>query len=579
MIPSIAQNILTLLHEMADQALAASFGTEAIPAEITPCKEPHLGHYQCNNALKLAKTLKRNPREVASQLIAHFNQEKDSLQLIERLEIAGPGFINITLSPAFLAEKTLAILADERVGVPLPKKQQKIIVEFSSPNIAKELHVGHIRSTIIGDALARLFEFLGHDVVRLNHIGDFGTQFGMLITYMQEHAAAVLAGKKETDLSQLLTWYKASKKCFDEDPEFKKRAQLRVVALQSKDPDTVAAWKMICAISRKAFQEIYDLLDVKIIERGESFYNPYLKRVIEDLQAKGLLEISDGAKCVFLEGFEIPMIVQKSDGGYNYDTTDLAAMWHRTQVEKADRIIIVTDAGQSLHFAMLFKVSELVGYIDPKKVEIDHVPFGVVLGADGKKFKTRSGETEKLIDLLLQAVNEAQAIMKERLPDLSNEEIKHLSCILGIDAVKYADLSCHRLKDYLFSYERMLKFEGNTAAFLLYAYVRIQGIKRRIGKQIETIRTPLILEHESEIALALHLCQFGETLDSVARDLLPNRLTDYLYTLAEKFNIFFRDCRVEGSPQEESRLLLCQAAGRILEKGLHILGLKTLERM
>jgi arginyl-tRNA synthetase len=571
--------IFTLLHEIADKALRASFGEEVIPAEITQCAQAHLGHYQCNTALKLAKTLQKNPREVAQQLITHFDRHLQGAPFIERLEVAGPGFINITLSSLFLANKTQAILSDPRVGVPLPKRRQKVIVEFSSPNIAKELHVGHIRSTIIGDALARLFEFLGHDVLRLNHIGDWGTQFGMLITYMHEHAAEVLIGKRTTDLSELLTWYKASKKCFDDDPQFKKRAQLRVVALQSGDPETLAAWKIICAISRKAFQEIYDLLDVKLVERGESFYNLYLPQVIDDLEAKGLLTISDGAKCVFLEGYQIPMIVQKSDGGYNYDTTDLAAMWHRTHVEKADRIIIVTDAGQTLHFAMLFKVCALVGYVDPSKVKVDHVPFGVVLGADGKKFKTRSGETEKLIDLLLEAIREAETILRERLPDLPEEEVQRISQILGIDAVKYSDLSCHRLKDYVFSYERMLKFEGNTAAFLLYAFVRIQGIKRRVGKDINEITAPLLLEHPSEIALALHLCQLGETLDAMSRDLLPNRLTDYLYILAEQFNAFFRDCRVEGSSQENSRLLLCEATSRVLEKGLTLLGLKTLDRM
>lgn len=571
--------LLASLHAIADKALVASFGGEAIPAEITQCTQAALGHYQCNTALKLAKTLKKNPREVAQQLITHFDTTLHGMPFIERLEVAGPGFINITLSSAFLAAKTQAILTDPRVGVPLPERRQRVIVEFSSPNIAKELHVGHIRSTIIGDALARLFEFLGHDVLRLNHIGDWGTQFGMLITYMHEHAADVLAGTRTPELSELLAWYKASKQCFDEDPQFKKRAQLRVVALQSGDVETLAAWKMICAISRKAFQEIYDLLDVKLVERGESFYNPYLPRVIEDLEAKGLLTLSDGAKCVFLEGYQIPMIVQKSDGGYNYDTTDLAAMWQRTHVEKADRIIIVTDAGQSLHFAMLFQVAERVGYIDPSQVEVNHVPFGVVLGANGKKFKTRSGEAEKLIDLLLEAVREAEAILRERLPDLPDTELQHIAQILGIDAVKYSDLSCHRLKDYVFSYERMLKFEGNTAAFLLYAFVRIQGIKRRVGKEIEDIKTPLRLEHPSEIALALHLCQLGETLDAMSRDLLPNRLTDYLYTLAEQFNAFFRDCRVEGSPQEDSRLLLCEATGRVLEKGLTLLGLKTLDRM
>lgn len=586
-------NLIDILHGMAAKAILEGFGkdllahSDLLEAEVTHSTQPQFGHYQCNNALKLAKALKKNPREVAASLIAHFAVSLEGAPLIEKFEIAGPGFINITLSSDYLAQRVHSALLDSRVGVPLPPKRQKIIVEFSSPNIAKELHVGHIRSTIIGDALARLFEFLGHHVLRLNHVGDWGTQFGMLITYMQEHAPDVLTGKRSTDLAELLQWYKASKKCFDDDPQFKKKAQLKVVDLQSGDPETLTSWKMICEISRKAFQEIYDLLDVHLIERGESFYNPYLFKVVEDLENKGLITLSDGAKCVFLEGFHnrdgtpLPIIVQKSDGGYNYDTTDMAAMWHRTHVEKADRIIYVTDAGQSLHFAMLFKAAEKVGYIDPKKVQVDHVPFGVVLGADGKKFKTRSGETEKLIDLLMEAVEKAEEVMRERLPDLSDEEIRRVSRILGIDAVKYADLSCHRVKDYVFSYDRMLKFEGNTAAFLLYAFVRIQGIKRKVGKDVEEIMqtAKIALEHSTEIALCLHVCQFGETLDSMSRDLLPNRLTDYLYSLAEKFHAFFRDCRVDGSPQEDSRLLLCEAAARVLEKGLTILGLKTLDRM
>ena len=274
------------------------------------------------------------------------------------------------------------------------------------------------------------------------------------------------------------------------------------------------------------------------------------------------------------------MIVQKSDGGYNYDTTDMAAIRHRIQVEKVDRIIYVTDAGQSLHFAMLFKAAEKAGYYDPKKIHVDHVPFGVVLGADGKKFKTRSGETEKLVDLLFEAIRQAKQIMSERMPELEENELNRLSQILGIDAVKYADLSCHRVKDYLFSYERMLKFEGNTAAFLL-SFVRIQGIKRKVGLEIEEVMksNEIVLEHPSEISLAIHLRQFGETLGGMSRELLPNRLCDYLYALAEKFHAFFRDCRVEGSPEEKSRLLLCEATGRMLEKGLSILGLKTLDRM
>jgi arginyl-tRNA synthetase len=571
------KNILSVLLHSAEAAIQAAFGSALDPklleAEVTTSTQ---ADYQCNSALKIAKALRIPPREAAEKIVAHFNAK----EMISKLEIAGPGFINITLLPSFLASQIEAILRDDRLGVPLPEKKQKVIVEFSSPNVAKELHVGHLRSTIIGDAIARLFEFLGHDVLRLNHIGDWGTQFGMLITYMKEQVPDVLQGKTMPELIELMGWYKASKKRFDEDPEFKKRSQLQVVQLQSGDDATRNAWELICEISRRSYQEIYDLLDVKLIERGESFYNPYLAEVVGELDKKGLITLSDGAKCIFLEGFAIPMIVQKSDGGYNYDTTDMAAIRHRIQVEKADRIIILTDAGQSLHFAMIFKAAEKADYLDPQKVRMDHVPFGVVLGPDGKKFKTRSGDTEKLIDLLLEAVAHAKKIMHERLPDLPENELNRVSQILGIDAVKYSDLSCHRIKDYVFSYDRMLKFEGNTAAFLLYAYVRIQGIKRKVGKEISSLQNArVVLEHPTEIMLALHLRRFGEVLDAMSRDLLPNRLCDYLYELAEKFHAFFRDCRVEGDPREESRLLLCEAAARILHKGLDLLGLKTLDRM
>jgi arginyl-tRNA synthetase len=573
-------NLISRLREKAGQALRAAIPEEVdnalLEPEVVQSTNPQFGHYQCNNALKLSKALKRSPREIAEKIAEHL---KDPA-MIDSIEIAGPGFINLTLKPQFLSQEIDEMLKDPRLGVPALEKPQRIVVEFSSPNVAKELHVGHLRSTIIGDCLARALEFLGYDVVRLNHIGDWGTQFGMLIAYLQEHVSAV-----PTDLPSLMHCYKESKKLFDADPEFKKRAQLHVVKLQSGDPESLQVWQKICETSRRSYQEIYDLLDVKLNERGESFYNPLLPPLIEDLAKRGILTISDGAKCIFLEGFTtregtpLPMIVQKSDGGYNYDTTDLAALRHRIETEKARRIIIVTDAGQSLHFQMLFKAAEKAGYLDPNQIQTDHVPFGVVLGPDGKKFKTRSGDTEKLIDLLTQAILQAKTILQERLPDLPENQIDDLARTLGIDAVKYADLSCNRLKDYVFSYERMLKFEGNTAAFLLYAYVRIQGIKRKVGKEISSITSKVTLEHPSEIALALHIRQFGETLDQLARELLPNRLSDYLYQLAEKFHAFFRDCRVEGSPQEDSRLLLCEATARVLEKGLHILGLKTLDRM
>jgi len=583
------ENLSTLLQNQATAILEQCFPAEDIscclPADITPSTQEKFGHYQCNSAMKLGKMLKTNPRNVATQIVEKWESLKGGM--IKKLEIAGPGFINITLTDVFLSKELTAVLADERLGVPELKQRKRIIVEFSSPNVAKELHVGHLRSTVIGDSLARLFEFLGHDVLRLNHVGDWGTQFGMLITYLKENHPQVLTNEEDADLPSLMNWYRESKKSFDADPDFKKRAQLQVVELQSGESSATQAWKKICEISRRGFQEIYDFLDVKLVERGESFYNPKLPDVIKDYEEKGLIQVSDGAKCVFLEGFTakddtpLPMILQKSDGGYNYATTDAAALHQRVSEEKAERIIYVVDAGQQLHFQMVFKGAEKAEYFDPAKVEVEHVAFGVVLGPDGKKFKTRSGETEKLIDLLQKAVDHAKKILEERLQDATPKEIDKLAHTLGVDAVKYADLSCHRVKDYVFSYDRMLKFEGNTAAFLLYAYVRIQGIKRKVQKDVEALvlTTPIVLTHPTEVALGLHLRRFGETLDLMDRDLLPNRLSDYLYELAEKFHAFFRDCRVEGVPEESSRLVLCELTARILKTGLHILGLETMPRM
>lgn len=579
------ETLLTTFREEVTSAISKAFG-DALPADQTiadmaPCAE-EFGHYQCNSALRLSKQLKANPRVVAQKIVDHFKSD-----MCSKVEIAGPGFINFTLSPDFLSKQLQQQLKDKFLGACPPAKRQRVIVEFSSPNIAKELHVGHLRSTIIGECLARLFEFLGQDVLRLNHLGDWGTQFGMLISYMKDHCPAVLKGNEPTNLESLMTWYRASKKRFDEDSEFKGRSQREVVRLQAGDPETMHAWKLICDVSRKGFQEIYDLLDVSLIERGESFYNPHLKEVVEELDRKGLVTISDGAKCIFLDGFQnregepLPLMIQKSDGGYNYDTTDLAAIRHRIQVEKADRIIVVVDSGQSLHFQMIFAAAEKAGWLNPAKTQVDHVAFGLVLGADGKKFKTRSGDTEKLIDLLTEAVDKAREIVIERLPSADKKEVEHLASVLGIGAVKYADLSSLRTKDYMFSYDRMLRFDGNTAVFLLYAYVRINGIKRKTQADIEQVmaHNKIDLHHPSEISLGLHLRRFPEVLEMMARDLLPNRLTDYLYELAEKFNAFFRDCRVEGTPEEASRLILCELTARVLKQGLAILGLETVDRM
>ena len=581
-------SILHLLQTAVSAANQKAFPTlsaaERQP-DIAPCAQEEFGHYQCNSAPRLAKILKTNPRSVAQQLV---DALQDSLaNVCLKIEIAGPGFINFTLQPQFLAKQLQEQLLDPRLGLPKPPKREKIVIDFSSPNVAKELHVGHIRSTIIGDCLSRLFEFQGHDVLRLNHIGDWGTQFGMLITYMKECAPQVLAGTETANLDTLMTWYKAAKKRFDADPEFQKQSQLQVVQLQSGDPAALHAWKIICHVSQLGFEEIYKLLNVQIMSRGESFYNPMLKTVVKELEDKGLVQISNGAKCIFLDGFKnregdpLPLMVQKSDGGFNYDTTDMAAIHHRIFVEQADRIIIVTDNGQSLHFQLVFAAAEKAGWLNPANVRVDHVGFGLVLGADGKKFKTRSGDTEKLIDLLLEAIDAARLVLQEKMRESSNEEIEQLARIIGIDAVKYADLSTHRTKDYIFSYDKMLRFEGNTAAFLLYAYVRINGIKRKVAADMTNILAQhrLRLDHPSEISLALHLRRFSEILENIAKDLLPNRLADYLYDLAEKFNAFYRDCRIEGTPEEASRLILCEVTARTLKQGLDILGLETVDRM
>lgn len=569
---------LEKLFTRAIQEAFPDLAPEEAVADVAPCSQEEFGHYQCNSAMRLAKKLKKSPKEIASTIADRIDKG-----FFEKIEIAGPGFINLSFSAKFLAEELVAQSSDSRFGASFSKKE-RIIVEFSSPNIAKELHVGHIRSTIIGDCLARAFEFLGHDVLRLNHLGDWGTQFGMLIAYLRECQPKVLAAEIEPSLGSLMRWYKEAKARFDVDQEFKKRSQMEVVRLQAEDSEAIKAWKIICDISRKGFQKIYDFLDVQIEERGESFYNPFLKEVVEEFEKKGLVKISNGAKCIYLEGFQnrdkkpLPLMIQKSDGGYNYDTTDLAAIRHRIFEEKADRIIVVVDIGQSLHFQMIFKAAEKIGWLDPEKVRADHVGFGLVLGADGKKFKTRSGDSEKLIDLLETAIEKARGVIEEKNPDLTQKELEHAAHVIGIGAIKYADLSSLRTKDYTFSYDKMLQFEGNTAVFLLYAYVRIQGIRRKAGEE-KGGDEDFSLTHPTEISLALHLRRFGEVLEQLAIDLLPNRLTDYLYTLAEKFHALFRDCRVIGSKEEKSRLFLLDQTGKILKQGLDILGLKTLDKM
>lgn len=551
--------------------------------DVVKAKDPSFGDYQCNSAMKLAKSLKMAPREVASAIVNAMLASPVATTMLSRIEVAGPGFINMWLKAEYVAGWIQAEVTTQEVVRKEPVKE-KVIVDFSSPNIAKEMHVGHLRSTIIGDCLSRVFEVLGYSVLRLNHVGDWGTAFGMLIAHIKSVPGYSFEDIAGYSLSDLMRLYRESKSRFDADELFRKQAQLEVVRIQGGDEESLSIWKTICDISERAYQEIYELLDVSIEVRGESYYNRMLPGIVEELTAKGLITLSDGAKCVFLEGFtnregnQLPLMLQKSDGGYNYDTTDMAAIAQRIREERADRIIYVTDSGQATHFQMIFAAAKKAGILDPNRVRVDHVPFGLVLGLDGKKFRTRSGETERLIDLLQAAIAHADALLRERNPGWSEEEYQETARILGIGAVKYADLSSHRMSDYVFSYDRMLRFEGNTAAFIMYSYVRTVSIQRKIGRERANIET-LRLEHPAELLLATTICQFQEVLEEVSDSLLPNRLTDYLYTLAETFNVFFRDCRVENDPRQENRLALVQVTGLVLKKGLELLGIKVPAKM
>jgi arginyl-tRNA synthetase len=576
----LKQLVCQALTPACQQALAEPIEHNLLWSSITPSTQTQFGHFQCNLAMRLSKALKRSPKDIAQDICSQLNNS-----IFSKTEVAGPGFINLWLTTDTINQTTQALLNNPLLGLERIQAE-RIVIDFSSPNIAKEMHVGHLRSTIIGDSIARILEYLGHDVLRLNHIGDWGTAFGMLIAYLQTDHPKVLTGEQDTNLSELVIWYKAAKKRFDEDPIFKKTAQLKVVALQSGGKEEKQAWQVICDISRQGFQTIYTLLNICLIERGESYYNDRLENIISQLETKKLVTESDGAKVVFLDGFSnrdgdpLPLMVQKSDGGFNYATTDLAALQHRVNDEAANRIIYITDSGQSLHFKMVFSAAEKASFYHPNTVTIEHAGFGLVLGEDGKKLKTRSGETVKLQALLDEAINRAKDILITRNEGWSTDEIKQAAHALGMAAIKYADLSCNRINDYKFSFDRMLQFEGNTAAFILYAYVRSQSIQRKVStEKIIIANDKLVLAHSSEIELAIHLLDFNTTIEKVAKELLPNILTDYLYQTAHKFNAFFRDCRVEGSDEQDSRILLCQLTGKIIKIGLQLLGIQTLERM
>ncbi len=584
------KSTLNELKTRVQAALAAAFGDEYASTDpiLVSTNNPKFGDYQANVAMSLAKPLKSKPRAIATKI----SENLDVSDFCEPAAIAGPGFINFKLKTEYLEAQLKAVHGSDRLGIEKANPPQKVIVEYPSPNIAKEMHVGHLRPAIIGECFARIIEFQGHDLLRVNHIGDWGTPFGMLITYLQETYPDPQQAAEASTSGDLATFYRQAKKRFDEDETFRENARQAVVKLQAGDPEITEAWERVCELSKRSYRKIYDLLNISkdIVDRGESFYNPYLPDVIKDLDAAGLLVEDDGAQCVFLDGFTnkdgdpLPMIVQKSNGGYNYATTDLATVRYRVTEDKIDRVIYTTDAGQSNHFVQIFQVARKAGWL-PETVTLDHAPFGLVLGEDGKRLKSRTGEAVPLKSLLDEAIARTRADVEARLAAEERTEsdafIQNVAEKVGIGAVKYADLSQNRVSDYTFSYDRMLDLKGNTAPYMMYAYVRVQGISRKGGVDFSTLDAQVKLTEESEFTLAKHLLQMDVVLDEVEKELLPNRLCQYLFELSQKFNQFYDRCTVlqAEEPARTSRLVLCDLTARSLKLGLSLLGIEVLERM
>ncbi|XP_060693315.1 arginine--tRNA ligase, cytoplasmic isoform X2 [Hemiscyllium ocellatum] len=562
------------------------------PLAVTPSQQAKFGDYQCNSAMAMSQQLKAkgekiNPVEIAKQIINNIPKN----DVIEKVEIAGPGFVNIHLNKEFIS-KLLTDLLVNGVRPPPVGPKKKVVVDFSSPNIAKEMHVGHLRSTIIGDSMCRLFEFVGYDVLRLNHVGDWGTQFGMLIAHLQDKFPDYLV--VSPPIGDLQAFYKESKKRFDEEEDFKKRAYECVVQLQSHNQEITKAWNLICEVSRKEFQNIYDCLDIKLIERGESYYQDMMVDVVKMFEEKGLVQLDEGRKIVFPPGCSLPLTIEKSDGGYTYDTSDLAALRQRIIDEKADMIVYVVDSGQSVHFQTFFAAAQMIGWYDPKKIRVEHTGFGVVLGEDKKKFKTRSGETVRLIDLLDEGLKRSmeKLLAKERDKVLTPDELKAAQEAVTYGCIKYADLSHNRTNDYIFSFDKMLDDRGNTAAYLLYAFTRIRSITRLANIDDATLQkaateTTILLSHEKEWKLGKCILRFPEIINKILDDLYLHTLCDYLFELATTFTEFYDNCYcVEKDRQTGEvvkvnmwRMLLCDATASVMAQSFAILGIKPVEKM
>ena len=557
---------------------------------VVPTTNPAFGDYQCNAAMAAAKRLKRKPRDVAELLVAAVG---DAGGLVQKLEIAGPGFINVHVSPARLGELLTATARDDRLGVARVESPQTIVVDYCGVNIAKEMHVGHLRSTIIGDAIARVFDFQGQHTVRQNHLGDWGTQFGMLITALRYPAAAeattTTAGldTNDLDIGDLDAFYRQARTRFDSDERvnghsFADEARASVVRLQAGEADELAWWHKLVGLSQAHFRPLYRRMDTTLTEAddcGESFYNAMLPKVVADLKAGGQAVETDGAVGVFIDGPEkAPLLVQKSGGGYLYGTTDLAAVRYRAGGLHATRVLYFVDARQAQHFSQVFRVAKAAGWADG--VSLEHAAFGTILGKDGKPFKTRTGDTIKLKDLLDEAEERAGRVIAGKSPDLSDAEKRDIAHAVGVGAVKYGDLSKDRTSDYVFDFDTMLAMDGNTAPYLQYAYVRVRSIFRK-AEAAFTPGVPIALQAPQELALGKHLVQFGDAVANVSRDLKPHLLCQYLYDLATLFSGFFENCPVLKSdePTRSQRLALCDLTARTLGVGLDLLGIEHPDRM
>jgi arginyl-tRNA synthetase len=615
-------NVQHILDERVAAAMRAAFpDAPDSPAIVMPCPErsrgaaqdSRFGDYQANGAMALAKRLKQKPRDVAERILAHLDvsdPRASQSSICEKPEIAGPGFINLRLRPDWVSHQLGEINkvpenTDDRLGVPRAGKPERVVVDYSAPNLAKEMHVGHLRSTIIGDALVRMLDFAGHTVIKQNHVGDWGTQFGMLVAYLDFKKLIV---PDPTDpnrfhanveaLEDLEVLYQEAKRLFDTDPDFARESRECVVKLQRGEPRTLAIWRDFLLLSMGHCKKVYEKLGVRLADadiRGESAYNDDLPKVVEALTAKGMLKPSEGAQCVFVkdasgkprfvakDGTPLPLIVQKSDEGYLYSTTDLAAIRYRVGQLKAGRILYVVDARQALHFAMVFAVARAAGFA-PAEVALEHVAFGTMMGADGRPFKTREGGTVKLMDLLDEAEKRAYDLVSEKSADVPEAERRRIARIVGIGAVKYADLAQNRTSDYVFSWEKMLALDGNTAPYMQYAYARIRSIFRKGEHAAESLHQeagPIALAAPQELALGKAILRFPEVLDRALEDCRPNILAAYLYDLAGAFTAFYDACPVIQSPEplRSERLKLCDLAARVIERGLGLLGIETAERM